>query len=593
MLEEGEYSDFGDMVLWLRDDFIKDGYDISYTYEENASLPVDLFCTKGKGKTQQCCVVLVASINNISDEFQKKLLFYQYYLSIHYNPSQYRIILAIPASTTVVTTPYYAEKEEEKGLDYYKEKGFGLWKIRNKDDIDKETYCAMTLRDTIAKDFKNIIAKDKKGLKRISSKIPTFVDKYIHDSLYGVAFLNPVKFKERFIDVKLLYNILKLERISYRNYLFNAINEHLSYKDDEYDFVEKVFSDLWKEWIGIPYSDFLKTFDPALQHIFAEKNDEDKEEDEDDKVVYRDHYIHQFQVFLSGLYIIDKYYDVFTEQYNKPEIIWLITSSFHDMAYPVQLYDKWSDDFFKKVFHIAEFGNVELKTKFVEESFLSCMSGIITRLCSKLLQEDVSGDWYTKKYSLVQCFYKEITELKNHCILSSISLLKIIQGRYINEITIDGMTSEDALQNVFIPSALAIALHDYKVWGKLKDDGEWKEDKCPLPVLDFNVDPLSFLLIFCDNIQEWGRPSWSNIEGKEERRKSFYLKDFTYDPTSGFFVTICTPNLRRTDKVFTKKEGELREVQAFLKQPQQLKFTIRLEDENNKGEDFEMQGYSS
>lgn len=595
MLDGGGYLDFGDMVLWLHDEFTKDGYDISDTIEEKEylSLPIDLFCTKGEGKAQGYCVVIVASITNISDEFQKKLLFYQYYLSLHYKPSQYKIVLAIPASATVVTIPYNAETEEEKKQDFYKEHGFGLWKIRNKDDIDKETYGAITLTDKIAKDFGNIIAKDDKRLIKITTKIPAFVDRYIHDSVYGIAGFNPVKFEERYIDAKLLHKTLKLKKISYRNHLFNAISEHLSYKDNEYDFVRRVFSELWKEWIGVSYNDFLETFDPALQHVFAEKKEEDKEEaKEEDKIVYRDHYIHQFQVFLSGLYIIDKLYDNFTKQYNKPEISWLIISSFHDMAWPVQLYDKWSGEFFKKLFNVEELGHVELKSKFVEESFMNCTNCLIARLCRVFGKEELKDDWLADKNNLVQFFFKKITEAKKHCILSSISLLKMVEDpKYTSKITIDGMSSEDILEDIFIPSALAIALHDKDVWRQLKDKEKWQKlkEKCPLPVLKFEVDPLSFLLVFCDNIQEWGRPSQSQTNDEGKRRKRFYLKELKYDPQKGFEITIWTPKHTKAEPFFTDKQEELREIQSFL-QHSDRKFAVRLEDKDGKGEDFIMQG---
>ncbi|GAI13190.1 unnamed protein product, partial [marine sediment metagenome] len=42
------------------------------------------------------------------------MLFLQYLLSLHYKPAQYKIILAVPNTTTIETTPFYAEEEEEK-----------------------------------------------------------------------------------------------------------------------------------------------------------------------------------------------------------------------------------------------------------------------------------------------------------------------------------------------------------------------------------------------------------------------------------------------------------------------------------------------
>ena len=604
---------FSDMISALQKEFKGRKYDIATIYEEEPRLPIDLFCSKGKGKEQEWCMVIVASINHISEEFQKKLLFYQYYLSLHYKPLQYKVVLAIPASATVATIPYYAKTEEEKKKDFYKEHGFGLWKISKKRNSKghetfeiSEELAPMTLRDRQREKFKNCFAsrdnylspEEKRGtseevstqLEKIASNdqtskyIARFFDTYIHDSVYGIAGFNPIKFEERYIDAKLPEQMLKLERISYQDDLFVAISEHLSNKGSEYKFVTDVFSKLWEKWIGISYSNFLETFDPALQHIFAATREEDRG-------VYRDHYIHQFQVFLLGLYIINKRYDDFIKKCKKPEINWLIISSFHDMAWPVQLYDKWSGEFFNKVFNVKELGHMEIKSNFVDKTFLGCVSYLIRKLCSDVLNEKVEDNWITEKDNLVQFFHGQITDAKNHCILSSIALLKEVRkSEYEEKIKgVLGITGnrrlefQDILDDIFIPSALAIALHDKKVWQELK-----KKDI--LPLLKFEDDPLSFLLIFCDNVQEWGRPSQS---AEKEEKKRFYLKELKYDPKRGFDVTIWTPNHTKAEIFFSDKQKELKEIETFLQQPSDRKFAVRLEDKDGKGEDFIMQGSPS
>lgn len=595
---------FSDMISALQKKFKRRKYDIANIYEEEPRLPIDIFCSKGKGKEQEWCMVIVASINDISEEFQKKLLFYQYYLSLHYNTSQYKIVLAIPDSAIVETIPYYAKTEEEKKKDFYKEQGFGLWKIskkRNSKGHDtfeiSEELAPMTLRDRQRGKFKNWFAsrdnylspEEKREtseevstqLEKIASNnqtskyIARFFDTYIHDSVYGIAGFNPIKFEERYIDAKLPEQMLKLERISYQDDLFVAINDHLSNKGSEYKFVTDVFSKLWEKCIGISYSNFLQTFDPALQHIFAGERKKG--------IIYRDHYIHQFQVFLLGLYIINKRYYDFTKKCNKPEINWLIISSFHDIAYPVQLYDQWSDDFFEKVFNVSGIANLDIKSNFVDKTFLGCMSYLIRKLCSDVLNEKVEDNWITEKDTLVRFFHDQITNAKNHCILSSIALLKEVQKSEYEE-QIKGVLGiagkfQDILDDIFIPSALAIALHDKKVWQELK--------KKELPLLKFEDDPLSFLLIFCDNVQEWGRPSQS---AKKEEKKRFYLKDLRYDSKRGFDVTIWTPNHAKTEPFFKDKKTELGGIKTFLQQPSNIKFVIRLEDKDKVGEDFEMKG---
>ncbi|GAI14387.1 unnamed protein product, partial [marine sediment metagenome] len=195
-----------------------------------------------------------------------------------------------------------------------------------------------------------------------------------------------------------------------------------------------------------------------------------------------------------------------------------------------------------------------------------------------------------------QCLYEEITgpKKKNHGIISSISLLKLVENKFSKKIKISGMDYNEALEHVFVPSALAIAIHDDNLWSQLKEPKKWKEreGKCPLPNLKFDDDPLSFLLIFCDVIQEWGRPSKSKTEDMEEKWKHFYLRDISYEPTEGFDLTVHTPHNTRDEKFFIDKEKELRETALFLKQPDSLRFIVHLIDKNGKGqkEGFIMDG---
>lgn len=587
------HLDFGDIFSLLHRELTDEGYNITNLYEEEFNLPIDLCCTRAIDEKPEYCFVLVASLDHISDDFQKMLMFYQYYISYDYKPSEYKIILAVPAEAAVDRIPYYADTEVEKAQDFYKENGFGLWKI-SEQGIDKETCSPVPLWDRITKDYVDNIAKNDRKLLKIQDMIGGFVDKYVHFTALGI--IGPttqerryIKFEERHIDSQLLQKILKLKNISFRDYLYQKVTEHLSYKGykgDEYGFVRDVFSQLWKDSIGVSYNDFLEKFDPALQHVFAGKLEADKK-------AYRDHYIHQFQVFLSGLIIMDILYDDFSSKYKEPEICWLITSSFHDMAYPVQRYDEWSDEFFKNIFSVGEMGRLELRSKFIDNSFLTCVSRLVTRLCSVFLGEELTGNWYASKNNLIHCLYQEITEPKNHCVLSSVSLLKMVEEQYSSEIHLEGLGFDDILDKIIVPSALSIALHDKYLWRKLKDKEKWQSqgEQCPLPLLKFEADPLTFLLIFCDSIQEWGRPYKSDEELMEERKEYFYLKEFAYDPSNREFnITLWSPNHKRGERFFASKEEELKEIRTFIQQPHHTKFTIRVEDEDGKGESYSMVG---
>ena len=535
-----------------------------YKLSIDPNLPIDIIYAEKKEelrKKEFCYYTffLVVSTKAFPDSLENTIMFYKFYFSRIISSRRFKIVLVVPHDI------------EEIKMEFFQRNGIGLWEFTRGGKGIEEVLPPICLREQMAKEYQEEKPRD----------TALFFDKYIHDAVISIAGISPEQFGKRYIDRKMMDKIFDLEKISYRKRLFTLMNEHLTEKGDEYEFAAEVFSKLWEEYIGIPYKDFLEKFDPVLQNVFAQTRKRGR--------IYRDHYLHQFQVFLLGLYIMDKLYSNFANKYKNPEINWLIISSFHDMAYPIQLYDDWSGEFFREIFAVPkDIAHIDLKSKFVEQSFMNCTNCLITRLCCVFGKEELKDNWLADKNNLVQFFYKKITEGKNHCILSSMSLLKMIEdSKYTSKITIDGMSTEDVLKDIFIPSALAIALHDENVWKDLRI-----MEKVPLNTLKFEDDPLSFLLIFCDNIQEWGRPSQSKIDDKEEIKKRFYLKDIKYDSTTGFYFTIWTPNHKKTRRFFEKKRIELGKTKTFLQQSSATKFVIRLEDKKHDGEDFEMQGSS-
>lgn len=539
-------------------------------YVIDPNLPIDLICerkkrevgTRGKQKIViYYTIYLIISTQKKPDHFENKIQFYKFYLS--------RIISSKRLKVVLVSLEYTEGIKDE----FLKDNGIGLWKFVVEQDKFEKILPSFSQREKMTLDYEEMKPKS----------TPLFFDRYVHDAVDAIVGVTPEQIGKKYIDNLVMDKIFELENISYRESLIELLNDHLTEKGDEYEFASEVFSMLWEDNICLPYKDFLQKFEPGLQHVFSGAREKSGR-------IYRDHYLHQFQVFLLGLFVIDKLYEKFTKKYVNPEICWLLISSFHDMAYPVQLYDEWSGQFFNNIFNVSkEIGYMELKSNFVDRSFMSCMSFLITRLCSVLLKETVGCNWVTEKNDLVLFFYKKITEAKNHSILSSISLLKMIQDpKYREMVDVAGLNSKDVLMDIFVPSALAIALHDDEIWGDLKNLGKLKKQNC-LPVLKFEDDPLSFLLIYCDSVQEWGRPSKSMEVEENKALNRFFLKDLEFDPQEGFNVTLRAPNHLKTDDFFKRKQTELRKIESFLKQPSYAKFTIRLEDKNHKGEDFEMQ----
>lgn len=515
---------------------------------------------------------------------KKRLSFYQYYLSSITDPARVQIIVVILDNN---------DDFKSKFRSFLEENGFGLWEIK---DGEKE----------------NVVCQPKSFGTRMEEEIATFrdnkekivvgsyFDEYARRAFDTMAYVTPDMFGGKYIDRTLLNKMLDLKNVKYGKDLSRLVNEHLDENDNDFAFVTEVFNFLWENYIGIPYSKFLKIFEPVLLHVFAEGEEGER--------YYRDHYIHQFQVFLLGVYIMDKLYDDFREHgRSEPEIKWLVTSSFHDIAYPVQLYDGWSSDFFKDIFKVKiKIAHLELKSNFVEQSFLSCMGYLIWELCRVHREDCFKDNWLADKdkRGLVLFFHKEITEKKSHSILSSMSLLKLVQDFNFDEknmvskklSTDKGKFNDiddihkDLIETVFVPSALAIALHEKAVWQKLRKESEKDNHSKVFENLEFEKDPLSFLLIFCDNIQEWGRPSESHREKEEERGMRFDLIALEGDKSTGVDITIRTPDNEEGEQKFIDKLKELTAIQFFLRPLQGRKFVICLEDSKEKRTYFEMQG---
>ena len=545
-------------------------------------------------------------------KIKSRLSFYLYYFSRIVEPKRFRIVNVFPKTVTI---PSRFKK-------FCKDDGFGISII----DIEDESYTVeiepKSLSDKIEDQFKEYIDNpkhlgetldnirvilDKSGTSELKEAVKgkaqdftLFFEQYIIETTDAIAGIKPSDFGRRYLDKQLLDQMYELKNISYRDTLIKLVNDHLDEHMDDYQFVTESLSLLWKKILNIEYSDFLATYEPALLHVFAEKKEE---------YIYRDHYIHQFQVFLLGLYFIDCFYEKF-KGYTNPEVSWLIAATFHDMAYPIQQLDKWMDKFFKEAFLTEKLGHIELESQFVKQGFLRSFNFIMEQFCTKIMNAHFCGDWLAKEDSVLQCFYEHITgPNKQHCLLSSISLLKMLYEKKPRIIKIDDIEFSIIFREIIIPSALAIALHDKKVWGKLNNDKDWESDRgnCPLPSLEFERDPLSFLLIFCDCVQEWGRPHLKDERKSTVHRKKrdeeeeedlagiFRLKNIECNPKKGLQVTLYSPKHDSKDSRFTDKVEELKTLQQFLIQPEGLEFTIFLLDKNLQGEPlrFPMTGPSA
>lgn len=539
-------------------------------------LPTDLVAVErktpvkveeGEKKEEEFYYSLFWIMHSPDPNLETRLQFYQFYLTRISELNRIKMIIVIPARCK------YDLKTNIETI--AKNNGFGLWEIDNSKHEPSEIFLPKTFRDRMVDELKD--PPDSRNerfgeeILKEAENLSLFFDKYIRDAVEAMVGITPEQLAKRNIERKILDLVFELKHISYGNKLRELVTDYLEKKGNDYDFVATAFSELWHVCdLKTVYSDFLKIYEKALYHICA-----------GEKQVYRDHYLHQFQVFLLGLHIIDNFQSHFERlniQLNILEKQWLVAASFHDMAYPVQLYDGWAKEFFKKIFGISNLGASDLRSGFIDQSLLSSMGYLINSLCETHLKRRLSANWLAKERDLVLFFYDKITNAKPHCILSGISLL---QGAKKGTSNNSGKSKKLVLlEKIMVPAALAITLHDKAIWGDLRK-------KHALDMISFDNDPLTFLLLFCDCVQEWGRPSPKLEERKPEER--FLLKSIKPEK-DGYSVTIYTPALLTTDEFFDKTEQDIKTLEKFLRQPSAIKFTIIVEDKTGAQRAYEMKG---
>lgn len=284
-----------------------------------------------------------------------------------------------------------------------------------------------------------------------------------------------------------------LTNIDYANILKKFYKEHekITNYDEENKLIIKYLIQLWSGKYGKEDSgksfELYEKFETILKYIEG----------------YRDHFVHQFQVFLIGAIIIDKNYSDFVDIYRNSfqnmkedslDFSWLLCSTFHDFCYPIQLYDQFNVKFFKEFLNItSNIIEINYEKILLEKNYLKYIDQLVSLYDSIIICE---SNWVYDQECRINNFMRSLflnNVIKgNHAILSSITLIdKMLEEKglqdYYDEY-IKGRLSTDVM-----PASLAVSLHDEKIFSLLPEEIELKSNL------------LSFLLIFCDTAQECGR----------------------------------------------------------------------------------------
>ncbi|MEM3616833.1 MAG: hypothetical protein QXJ31_02855 [Candidatus Bathyarchaeia archaeon] len=298
------------------------------------------------------------------------------------------------------------------------------------------------------------------------------------------------------ISRELLDKIDDLHAIKYSDLLKDFKKEYENAKNpkNENDIVLKTLKMLWAgqygKTTGLKAFYSFEKFEPILREIPG----------------YRDHMIHPFQVFLMGAIIIDKYYDDFQQFFKRKlknayddslDFAWLLCSTFHDICYPIQLYESFNKAFFMD-FLQSETSPIIFQAEklLLHDEHLKYIDQLIALYShlndTKSKKQKWEFDTPCKINDTLRSLMLNEIANKNHALLSAIALIKkILAEEFVKKKRkpyLRGRFSTDVY-----PAALAIAIHDQSILRKLRE---------PITLEDM---PLSFLLVYCDLVQEFGR----------------------------------------------------------------------------------------
>jgi len=465
--------------------------------------------------------------------------------------------------------PDYLEKDHdfEEFVDNCNNENIGLYEVQKNETegFSVREYTASPkslLEERLALLIQAIEERSKLNTTQ-KSLVADYLRRYSHEDISYLAFYPEPKYLATDISIRdekynisreLINRMSELKNLSYEEIIEKFSQSYNNKREDDYTIAHQVTQELWKRY-NLQYPKLHQDFEQILKR--------------DPK--YRDHFLHAFQVFLYGAYIIDNNYGAidksgFTEKNGgKIEDAWLIAATYHDYNYMIQKFEDWTKDFFKDALHLiddAEIAKLNFGESYIKNGYMHNTKILTNSLGLKV--DDVT----------LKFLYNRIFVTKNHGLISALSLLKYLDKSKGNALT----------SNVANASCRAISIHDKGIWsylsGLAENDAEEEsmkafKDKKVLPKLFFNKDPISFLLILSDTIQEQGRERSGDSKAELE---SLYFKD------SKIFTEISFDGAR-SGTSFDYKTNEFREVEKFLDGGKQ--FVIKITDKGS-GHKFEL-----
>jgi hypothetical protein len=412
----------------------------------------------------------------------------------------------------------------------------------------------------------NFIAlSNSKSLNKFFSEIDPDFKKNKDYQRISKIFAEKIKLLDRqLISSELIKSISELDKISYKDDINDFTKKFESSDEDLNKLILELLKTLWVKKYGKEEAfNRFGTFENYEKILLRQPH-------------YRDHFIHQFQVFLCGLPIINHHYENVKDPYLKVfpneeiniEFAWLLAASYHDVGYLIQLINTWMNSFFVELMEIPKIPfDVDLNRILLERNFNEYIDKIVS--LNSNFQDSLPKPWkYSEPIKIDNEIRKEfLSKLlydRNHGLFSSLILLDRIQNS--EAIKNDAQYIDTTFTSTVMPAALAIALHDKSIFScrSMKNSR-----------IDFSRNPLAFTLIFCDTLQEWGRPGSSVSSDSSPRLTKYEISDKKISATLTYEKNMEIDYSGEKTTAFDLKEKEINEVFTIL-QSDNINFEISL-----------------
>lgn len=290
---------------------------------------------------------------------------------------------------------------------------------------------------------------------------------------------------------------------------------------------------------------------------------------------YRDHIIHPLNVWMIGLHLLKAHGNDFklgvinssavvdsphaergwVEKGDKGDLkistaelsaMWAIIALTHDIGYPLEKVEKVNDQLEKM---LSQFGNIGFsRSRFNFETQHDHLVRFLLKLISSVAKkqknmdgEDEETKWYNHLRTKYHTKFSKSWEMFDHGIVSCLILLKtltfFIETDYSNE-SQKFLSREDARQFAVRSEILhTIASHTTP------------------KIYHLNTHNLPFLLVLCDDIQEWARPTLSDMKaGVRGSAKKVEITKFVIGEPSDIQCSIEYGELEHSEQVkFVKR----------------------------------------